>query len=114
MAELTIYTVGGTVQAGGGVYLPRQADEELLALCRDRTFAYILAPRQLGKSSLMVSTAERLSDEGIQSVIVDLTKLGIQVTAENWYLGFLVEIADQLMLDADLVEWWQCCPCPRT
>ncbi|MEH1958064.1 CHASE2 domain-containing protein [Nostoc sp.] len=99
--------VGGTVQAGGGIYIPRQADEELLALCRARTFAYILAPRQVGKSSLMVRTAEQLADEGIQSMIIDLTQLGVQVTAEEWYLGLLTIIADQLMLDTDVVVWWQ-------
>ncbi len=107
MANPNIYTVGGTVQAGGGIYIPRQADEELLALCRARTFAYILAPRQVGKSSLMVRTAEQLADEGIQSVIIDLTQLGVQVTAEEWYLGLLTIIADQLMLDTDVLEWWQ-------
>ncbi|MEH2207069.1 MAG: CHASE2 domain-containing protein [Nostoc sp.] len=107
MANPNIYTVGGTVQAGGGIYIPRQADEELLALCRARTFAYILAPRQVGKSSLMVRTAEQLADEGIQSVIIDLTQLGVQVTAEEWYLGLLTIIADQLMLDTDVLQWWQ-------
>ena len=107
MANPSIYTVGGTVQAGGGIYIPRQADEELLALCRARTFAYILAPRQVGKSSLMVRTAEQLADEGIQSMIIDLTQLGVQVTAEEWYLGLLTIIADQLMLDTDVVVWWQ-------
>ncbi|MEH2083048.1 MAG: CHASE2 domain-containing protein [Nostoc sp.] len=107
MANPSIYTVGGTVQAGGGIYIPRQADEELLALCRAGTFAYILAPRQVGKSSLMVRTAEQLADEGIQSVIIDLTQLGVQVTAEEWYLGLLTIIADQLMLDTDVLEWWQ-------
>lgn len=34
MANPSIYTVGGTVQAGGGIYIPRQADEELLGLCQ--------------------------------------------------------------------------------
>ena len=56
MSNPVIYTVGGTVQAGGGIYIPRRADKELLALCRSRTFAYVLTPRQMGKSSLMVQT----------------------------------------------------------
>jgi WD40 repeat protein len=107
MYNSNIYTVGGTVQAGGGIYISRQADDELLALCRQRIFAYVLTSRQVGKSSLMVRTAEQLADEGIQSVIIDLTQLGVQVTAEEWYLGLLTIIADQLMLDTDVVEWWQ-------
>ncbi|MBW4470889.1 MAG: AAA-like domain-containing protein [Stenomitos rutilans HA7619-LM2] len=107
MTGTTIYTVGGTVQAGGGVYLPRRADEELLALCRSGTFAYVLTPRQMGKSSLMVQTAETLAEEGIRSAVVDLQDLGAQVTAEQWYFGFLVKLEDQLMLDTDVVSWWR-------
>lgn len=104
MTGATIYTVGGTVQAGAGVYLPRRADEELLALCRSSTFAYVLTPRQMGKSSLMVQTAETLAEEGIRSAVVDLQDLGAQVTAEQWYFGFLVKLEDQLMLDTDVVS----------
>ncbi|MDZ8140474.1 MAG: CHASE2 domain-containing protein [Nostoc sp. DedQUE04] len=107
MAETSIYTIGGTVQAGGGIYISRQADEELLNLCQTATFAYVLTPRQMGKSSLMVRTAETLTQEGITSIIVDLQELGVQVTAEQWYLGFLVKLDDQLMLDTDVVSWWR-------
>ncbi|WP_318780295.1 CHASE2 domain-containing protein [Atlanticothrix silvestris] len=107
MGEPTIYTVGGTVQAGGGVYIPRQADEELLGLCRSAIFTYVLTPRQMGKSSLMVRTAQTLTAEGIKAVIVDLQELGANVTAEQWYFGFLVKLDDQLMLDTDVVSWWQ-------
>lgn len=79
----------------------------LNALCRERKFVYILTPRQMGKSSLMVHTAQQLTKEGIQSVIIDLTRLGTQVTDEEWYLGLITEIADQLMLDTDIFAWWQ-------
>jgi WD40 repeat protein len=102
-----LYTVGGTVQAGSGLYIPRQADDELLELCRQAAFAYVLAPRQLGKSSLMIRTAERLQAEGIASVIIDLTQLGVQLTADAWYLGLLTVLEDTLLLDSDVVEWWQ-------
>ena len=53
MTNQSIYTVGGTVQAGGGIYIPREADNELLELCRAGEFAFILSSRQVGKSSLM-------------------------------------------------------------
>ena len=107
MAETVTYTLGGTVQAGGGVYIPRQADAELLKLCQDAIFAYVLTPRQMGKSSLMVWTAETLVNLGIRSVIVDLQELGGKVTAEQWYFGFLVKLDDQLMFDTDVVSWWR-------
>ena len=103
----TIYTAGGTVQAGGGIYIPRQADKDLLALCRDLTFAYVLTPRQMGKSSLMVQTANTLVQEGVRPVIIDLTEIGVQVTPEEWYLGILTLVEDQLELDTDVLDWWE-------
>ncbi len=105
--QTNLYTVGGAVQAGGGLYLPRRADNELLELCRAGAFSYVLTPRQLGKTSLMVRTAERLGEEGVRSVIIDLTQIGVQVTVENWYLGLLAVIEDQLLLETSAVEWWK-------
>jgi AAA-like domain len=107
VAKQSIYTVGGTVQASGGLYLPRKVDEELLALCRAGTFAYVLTSRQMGKSSLMVRTADRLTEGGIHAVIIDLNQLGIQLTAAEWYLGLLTIIADSLMPETDVMNWWQ-------
>jgi len=48
MANLGFYTVGG-------MYISRQADQDLLQLCREGALAYILTPRQMGRSSLMSS-----------------------------------------------------------
>ncbi|MFY1829330.1 AAA-like domain-containing protein, partial [Myxococcus fulvus] len=106
LMDTSLYTVGGTVQAGGGVYLERRADPEMLALCRAGTFAFVLTARQMGKSSLMVRTAEELFDEGIRSVIIDLTRIGKQVTSDQWYVGLLVVIQEQLGLSTDAAEWW--------
>jgi hypothetical protein len=102
-----IYTFGGTVQAGGGFYLSRRADDELLDICRQSAFAYILTARQMGKSSLMVRTADRLAEENIRSVMIDLTQIGTQATPEQWYLGLLAIIEEQLELDTDAVAWWK-------
>jgi hypothetical protein len=108
MVKPTIYTVGGTVQANAeGVYIPRQADEELLQLCRESTFAYVLTPRQLGKSSLMIRTAEQLIDQGSQAVIIDLTQIGTQLSADEWYSDFLDLVASQLSLSTNVKRWWQ-------
>ena len=43
MPERIIFTVGGTVQAGGGLYLERTADQELLEFAapdRSHTFSH--------------------------------------------------------------------------
>lgn len=103
-----VYVPGGPVQATpGGLYIPRQADEKLLELCESGTFTYILTPRQMGKSSLMLDTVGKLNEKGIQTAVVDLQSLGVQVQAEEWYLGILTIIEDQLLLDTDIIEWWK-------
>jgi len=106
MVKQSIFTVGGTVQAGGGIYLHRKVDDELLAICREGTFGYVLTARQMGKSSLMVQTAQRLATEGIRTVVIDLNQIGVQVTAEAWYLGLLTTIEDSLDLETDVHVWW--------
>src|SRR5215213_11993776 len=106
MAKQTIYTVGGTVQAGGGIYIKRKADDELLDLCRQGEFAFTLSSRQVGKSSLMVRTAEQLEKEDICSVIIDLSAIGVNVSQDEWYLGILNEIYSALDLETDIFAWW--------
>ena len=103
----TIYTVGGTVQAGGGIYIPRKADDELLVHCRANKFVFILSSRQVGKSSLMERTAQQLEQEGIRSVIIDLSGIGVVgITADQWYLGILDKVTNMLDLKTDIFAWW--------
>ncbi len=101
-----VFTVGGTVQAGGGRYLTRSVDQEFLDACRNGDFAYVLTARQMGKSSLMVRTAEQLALEGAHSVVIDLSQVGVRVTPDEWYLGILSELEDALDLDTDAYTWW--------
>ncbi|MDF5718538.1 MAG: AAA-like domain-containing protein [Rhizonema sp. NSF051] len=106
MVKVNIYSLGGTVQASKGTYLKRLADKKLLELCQQAEFAYILTSRQMGKSSLMINTASELKKVSVKSVIIDLTGIGTQVSAEQWYLGILSIIEDTLTLDTDVLEWW--------
>ena len=101
-----MFVAGGAVQAGGGIYLERHADRDLLQHCLAGHFTYILTSRQMGKSSLMYRAAERLADGGARPVIVDLTELGAQTTADQWYKGFLLLVQEQLELPAAAAEWW--------
>ena len=107
MNKTNIYSLGGTVQASKGIYIRRQADEKLLELCKQGKFSYVLTSRQIGKSSLMINTASDLKKADIKSVIIDLTKIGTNLSIEQWYLGLLLEIEEQLDLDTDVDEWWE-------
>src|SRR5262249_15717870 len=102
-----VFTTGGTVQAGDGYYVERQADQVLLSLCRQGTFAYVLTARQMGKSSLMMRTVEHLVLENIRSVVIDLNGIGTQLTPGQWYLGLLEPIQEQLDLATNAETWWQ-------
>ncbi len=86
--------------------MERQADRELLDGLKRGEFCYVLTPRQMGKSSLMVRTADRLRRENTTVAILDLTAIGQNVTAEQWYDGLLSHIASQLNLDDELDVFW--------
>lgn len=102
------YTVGGALKSGAPSYIERAADRQLCEALLRREFCYVLTPRQMGKSSLMVRTANRLQQEGVLSVIIDLTGIGSAgVSVESWYLGQLTRIAGKLCPRFDCLSWWE-------
>lgn len=101
-----ILAVGGPVQAKYGTYLPRPADEQLFYACQDGTFAYVLACRQIGKSSLMFETSKKLSQAGVRTALIDLDSIGHSVEAESWYFSLIDELARKLKLETDVPAWW--------
>lgn len=98
------YQVGGAIQVGA-LYVRRQADRELVdALCRGE-FCYILAPRQIGKSSLRIRAGDDLMLAGVRCVSIDLSGIGTsQVTQEQWYYSIAYEIA--VALNIDFEAFW--------
>src|SRR5689334_17741197 len=60
----------------------------------------------MGKSSLMARTAARLRNEGVAVVVLDLTAVGQNLTAEQWYDGLLSHVGWQLGLEEELDESW--------
>lgn len=100
------FIAGGTMRSGAASYVPRPADAELLAATMAGEFCYVLTPRQMGKSSLMVRTARQLQAAGVRTVILDLTSIGTEVTVEQWYLGLMSRINARLNRAFDLTGWW--------
>jgi hypothetical protein len=92
------FQAGGTV--GEGAFdVERPADRELPDALRQGERCYVLATRQIGKSSLRLRAAKKLAAEGVACVHIDLTGLGSETsTAESRYFGLTSEIADQLGL----------------
>ncbi len=96
---------GGALKAGAPSYVSRPADIELEKLILAGEFCYVLTPRQMGKSSLMNRTAQRLEMRGVHAARIDLTGIGT-VAAEAWYFDLVNEIARALKLTIDLDRWW--------
>jgi WD40 repeat protein len=100
------YVAGGSLHADSPSYVERRADAELYEGLRRGEFCYVLTPRQMGKSSLMVRTAVRLREEGVQVVVLDLTAIGRNLDTEQWYYGLLDRLGEQLDLEDELEEFW--------
>lgn len=89
----------------GDLYVVRRADAELEAALGEGIFCYVLAPRQIGKSSLRVRIGRRLAGAERHCVHVDLTLIGGSDTAgalADWIFSIASEIALQLGLDDPL------------
>jgi WD40 repeat protein len=108
----SFYVTGGTLHPEAPSYVERQADDELYdalgpASGHPGEFCYVLTARQMGKSSLMVRTTVRLREEGTKVVVLDLTGLGQNLSAEQWYEGLLGIVGEQLDLERELRAFWK-------
>ncbi len=99
------FQVGGAL-AQNAIYLSRAADEELLAALRGGEFCSVLAPRQIGKSSLGLRCMASLRASGHRCAWIDLTEIGIGVTPEEWYFGLVDILARELDLPDDPADYW--------
>ncbi|MGA1981842.1 MAG: AAA-like domain-containing protein [Acidobacteriaceae bacterium] len=99
------FTVGGTLPPDAPSYVMRQADEDLFAHLSAGHFCYLLTSRQMGKSSLMVRTTTRLKAAGVRVAILDLTKIGQNVTTDQWYNGLLRRLGVAFGLEDKLKEF---------
>ena len=105
--ETSFYVTGGTLRHDAPSYVERQADLDLSEGLLAGEFCYVLTPRQMGKSSLMVRTASKLREQGVNVIALDLTAIGQNLTAEQWYDGLVVRMGRQLRLDEELERFWR-------
>ncbi len=103
----SFYVTGGNLRGDASCYVPRRADRDLYEGLKSGEFCYVLTSRQMGKSSLMVRTAQRLRQENVDVVLLDLTAIGQNVTVEQWYDGLLQHLGQQLRLEDELDQFWQ-------
>ncbi|HEY7547797.1 MAG TPA: AAA-like domain-containing protein, partial [Blastocatellia bacterium] len=104
--QSSFYVTGGTLQRDAPSYVRRRADDELFEGLSQGQFCYVLTSRQMGKSSLMVRTATRLRQTGAAVAVLDLTAIGQNLTAEQWYDGLIARIGQQLDIEDDIEDFW--------
>ncbi|MBX7222312.1 MAG: SUMF1/EgtB/PvdO family nonheme iron enzyme [Blastocatellia bacterium] len=106
MPSSDFYVIGGTLQRSAKCYVARQADHDLYDSLKAGRLCYVLTSRQMGKSSLMVRTASRFREEQVSVVVLDLTAIGQNLSAEQWYDGLLSMVGEQLRLEDELEDFW--------
>jgi WD40 repeat protein len=103
----SFFVTGGALSSEAPSYVPRRADQELVEALRAGEFCYVLTARQMGKSSLMVRTVSQLRALAVDAAVIDLTAIGLNVTAEQWYRGLLTELGEQIDREDELRASWQ-------
>ena len=98
---------GRTVKARELQYIQRQADDELLDHCQNGRPAYILHSPQMGKSSLIAHTAERLNATSHHAVLIDLSQFPLPPREEEWFDKIVRILDDSLDLSTDPMSWWE-------
>lgn len=100
------YQAGGSLRYDSPSYVERSADRQLFESLMRSELCYVLTSRQMGKSSLMARTAERLRQQSAKVLIFDLSAVGQHVTADQWYYGLLTRMGWQLNREDDLEHCW--------
>ncbi len=106
MTGKVFFVTGGTLGHDVPSYVERRADEELFDALLAAEFCYVLTSRQMGKSSLMVRTVQRLRESGVHVAALDLTAVGQNLTPEQWYDGLYMRVGQKLRLEEELDDFW--------
>ncbi|NJM22622.1 MAG: hypothetical protein HC907_29895 [Richelia sp. SM1_7_0] len=111
MTEKYEYKVGGSLGENAPSYVVRQADTELYQSLEAGEFCYIFNSRQMGKTSLIVRTMNKLKAEGYACTSLDFSVRGSgDIKSEQWYAGIVYKLVTNFELGNPkdfLLVWWK-------
>lgn len=97
------FFVGGRLPAEA-LYVERKADRDLLQKLEHGKTCFMLAPRQIGKSSLLSRTQARLRERGWQCIELNLEIFGTD--SENEFFGMLMDwLAKELHISFNVTDF---------
>lgn len=102
---LNFFQVGATLSADSPSYIERPADAQLISALVRGELCLVLAPRQTGKSSLMVHARQGLVERGMRSGTVDLQRLGKEADPDRFFNSVMRQLRRSLGLKVEVYEW---------
>jgi len=104
------YKVGGSLGENAPSYVIRQADSDLYHSLKAGEFCYIFNSRQMGKTSLIIRTINKLQAEGFACTSLDFSVRGSRdIKPDQWYAGIVYKLTNNFNLGNPsefLRNWW--------
>ncbi len=103
------YQVGGSLPEDSPTYIKRKADDQLYKAIKAGEFCLVSAPRQTGKTSLIVQVTKRLRNENFACGHLDFTTIGIADNMQQWYYSLINRLTHSFKLREhfNLRNWLQ-------